>query len=263
MIGQKQFFHYLQHWKQPPQFLILQGEDGSGRSTLIEVIKSHFKYDTVLCGSSVEEIRSIISLAYHLSKPTFYIFYNGDSLSISAKNTLLKIVEEPPKAAHFILRTSNNILETLQNRAFVYKMQSYTADELHQGFKLFDQEGLYDSHKFVCKNIGQIKKFLKAPYEDMIAYCDNIVNIISTVAAGNILNITNKLALKEEVEKWDITTFLNILEWQLCLKYQQTKDDKFFQGLYRLHVVQEQLKIVGVNKQMLFDNFFLGLKDLL
>ena len=263
MIGQSKFLNYLTHWQQPPQFLVLQGEEGSGRSTLIDLLKKTFVFDVVVCGTSVEEIRTIKTLAYHLTKPTFYIFYRGDKLSLSAKNALLKLVEEPPKAAYFIMRVCEAPLSTLQSRAFIYKMQPYTAAELQLGFKLFEKEHLYNSYKFVCKNIGQIKQFVASAYEDMIVYCDTILTMIETAAAGNVLNITNKLALKDEPDKWNITVFLNILEWRFCLQYQKTKLDKYFQGIYRLHVVKEQLKIIGVNKQVLLDNFFLGLKDLL
>ena len=87
--------------------------------------------------------------------------------------------------------------------------------------------------------------------------------MISQVAQGNIFNITNKLNLKEDLTKWDIKTFVNILEWSLNNKYKQTKDDKYFQAIFRLNNLRSQLRINGVNKQCAIDNFLLGLKDLL
>ena len=84
MIGQQKFKQYLDSWKDLPQFIILQGELGSGRSTLIDLIKEKYKYTSIICGTSVEEVREVINLAYQLAEPTFYIFYNGDKLSNSA-----------------------------------------------------------------------------------------------------------------------------------------------------------------------------------
>lgn len=263
MIGQERFKTYLNNWKKLPQFIILQGEVGSGRSTLIEEIKKRYKFNCITCGTSVEEVREIINLAYHLSEPCFYIFYNGDKLSNSAKNALLKIVEEPPKNAYFIMRIENGILDTLRNRSFYYIMQSYTANELKSYFKQEGKEDLFKEYGLICKNIGQIKTFLSSPYQDIIDYCNTIITMISKVAQGNIFNITNKLNLDNDIEKWDITLFINILEWVLNKEYQKTQDDKYFQAIYRLSVVRRDLRINGVNKQIIFDNFLLGLKDLL
>jgi len=263
MIGQERFKNYLSLWTNPPQFIILQGEIGSGRSTIIEEIKNKFKFDCITCGTSVDEVREIIDLARQLAHPTFYIFYNGDKLSLSAKNALLKIVEEPPRNAYFIMRIENALLDTLRNRAFYYTIENYKANELKDFFKQNNKEELFSKYGTICKNIGQIKTFLQSPYEDIISYCETIIQMISQVAQGNIFNITNKLNLKEDLTKWDVTTFINILEWTLNNTYKETKQDKYFQAIFRLNNVRSQLRINGVNKQAVFDNFLLGLKDLL
>lgn len=263
MIGQERFKNYLATWKLPPQFIILQGEEGSGRSTIIEELKHKYKFDSIICGTSVDEVRDIIILARQLANPTFYIFYNGDKLSTSAKNALLKIVEEPPKNAYFIMRIQNTLLDTLRNRAFYYIMENYKSVELLDYFIQNNKEDVFNKYGVICKNIGQIKTFLSSPYEDIINYCDTIITMISQVAQGNIFNITNKLNIKDDLSKWDVNLFINILEWSLGKKYQQTKDDKYFQAIFRLNNIRSQLRINGVNKQVVFDNFLLGLKDLL
>lgn len=263
MIGQDKIKLFLKSWNVPPQFIILQGEIGSGRSTLIDLIKNKYKFNCITCGTSVDEIRDIIKLAYELKDPTFYIFYNGDKLSISAKNALLKIVEEPPKNAYFIMRVENTVIDTLRNRSFYYQMQSYTSEDLKQYFISIGKESVFNQYPTICKNIGQIKTFLNSPYEDIIGYCDTIINLISQVAQGNIFNITNKLNIKDDLEKWDLITFINILEWKLSKRYEETRDEKYFQAIFRINDIRGQLRITGVNKQVLMDNFLLGLKDLL
>lgn len=263
MIGQKIFKNYLSNWKRPPQFIVLNGEVGSGRSTIIDLIKHKFKYQVVLCGTSVEEVRNIVTLSYRISDPTFYIFYSGDKLSLSSKNALLKVVEEPPQNAFFIMRTENGIIETLKNRSFYYEMQPYEFDDLKSYFVKEGKQELFNHYGKICKNIGQIKVFLNSPYDEIIDYCNKIVEVINQVSQGNIFNIPNKLKLGEDLEKWDVILFINVLEWVLSNKYFETKDDKYFQAIFRLNGVKSQLKIVGVNKQSVFDNFLLGLKYLL
>ena len=262
MIGQDRFKIYLSSWERPPQFIILHGEIGSGRSTIIEELKKKYKFNSINCGTSVEEVREIINLVYHLSEPTFYVFYSGDKLSNSAKNSLLKIVEEPPKNAYFIMRVENDTLDTLKNRSFYYKKQPYTFAQLESYFGEMGKSELFSRYGFICKNIGQIKVFLNSPYEDIIDYCNTIISMISRVAQGNIFNITNKLNINSD-DKWDVYLFLNILEWTLSNKYKESKEDKYFQAIYRVNLVRNQLRINGVNKQVVIDNFLLGLRELL
>ena len=263
MIGQNLFKTYLSNWKTPPQFVIINGEEGSGRSSLIDLIINKFKYQTVICGTSVEEVRNIVSLAYTITSPTFYIFYNGDKLSIASKNALLKIVEDAPKNAFFIMRTEFGVIETLKNRSFYYEMSSYSFDDLRRYFVQENKEDLFNKYNQICKNIGQIKVFLSSPYEDIIDYCNKITDVISNVSQGNILNIPTKLNLDGKSDKWNVTLFINILEWTILNKYKSTKDDKYFQAIFRLNDLKSKLRIVGVNKQIAFDNFLLGLKYLL
>lgn len=263
MIGQALFKEYLSKMNKPPQFIILNGEVGSGRSTLIDFITHKFKYQKVICGTSVEEIRNIVSMSYTVKDPTFYIFYNGDDLSVSAKNALLKAVEEPPRDSYFIMRTELGIIDTLKNRAFYYNIQPYSFSELKSYFVKSGQEELFDKYGKICKNIGQIKVFLSSPYKDIIDYCDKIVRCINEVAPGNILNITEKLNLDDEPDKWDNILFINVLEWTLLNYFIKTKQDKYFQAIFRINNVKSLLRINGANKKSIFDNFFIGLKYLL
>ena len=263
MIGQKLFNSYLDNWQKPPQFIILNGEEGSGRSTLVELIKHKFKYQSIICGTSAEEVREVVTMSYTISSPTFYIFYNGDKLSVSAKNSLLKVVEEQPQNAFFIMRTEFGVMETLKNRSFYYNMQPYSFLELKEYFCSCGKQELFSEYGKICKNIGQIKTFLNSPYEEIIDYCTKIITIIREVSQGNIFNISTKLNFGEDLNKWDTTLFINILEWVLNKKYIETKDDKYFQAIFRLNNVKSSLRINGVNKQVVFDNFLLGLKYLL
>ena len=263
MIGQELFKNYLNTWINPPHFILLEGELGSGRSVLIDLILKKYKFNSIICGQTVDEVRDIIQLSYKLNTPTFYIFYNGDKLSTSAKNALLKIVEETPKNAYFIIRCENDIMETLKNRSFYYKMQPYTPNELKEYFCSQGKENIYNKYGKISHNIGQIKTFLNSPYEDIVDYCDIIITQIKNVVQGNIFNITNKIDLTGDSTKWDLILFINILEWKLSEYYNKTKDDKYFQAIFRLSLVKKQIRINGVNKTSIIDNYLLGLKYLL
>lgn len=263
MIGQNKFKDFLSNWSVPPHFIIVNGEIGSGRTTLIELIKSKFKYQTVICGSSVDEVREVVKMAYMVAENTFYVFYNGDKLSTAAKNALLKVVEETPNNAYFIMRTEFGTIDTLKNRAFYYNLQPYSFNELKEYYKQNNKLDVFEKYGKISKTVGQIKTFLSSPYEDIIDYCKTIIDMISNVSQGNIFNITHKLNLSDDASKWDVNLFLNALEWELYNAYIKNSNDKYFQAIFRLNNVRSELRINGVNKQVVFDNFFLGLKGLL
>lgn len=263
MIGQKLFATYLSNWTIPPHFIILNGEVGSGRSTIIEEIKKKFKYKSVLCGTSTEEVRQIVDMAYTVETPVFYIFYNGEKLSSNAKNVLLKVVEEQPKNAFFIMRTESGTIETLKNRSFYYNIQPYSSSELKEYFSKQNKEDVYDNYGEICKNIGQIKIFLEMDYEGLIDYCDMIVTKINRASQGNVFNITRKIDFGDNPNGWDAQLFINALEWKLKNAYKTTKEDRFFQAIFRLNSFKSQIKINGVNKSVALDNFLLGLRTLL
>lgn len=257
MIGQTLFKSYLNSWELPPHFIILYGESGSGRNSLIQLLKKKFKFNVTVCGYSAEEMRELTTFSRNLEKPNFFIIYEADRLSNTAKNILLKVVEEPPLNAYFILRTSVRVIETLKNRAFYYAMQPYSSEEINSYFERIGKDKKYSIY---CKNIGQAKKFFESPYEDIMAYCDTIINEISLVSSGNVLNITNKLSLKEDDNKWDLNLFFNILEQKLLNKLTETNNTVYFKIIFFINRLRERLQITGVNKQYLVDNFLLNMK---
>ncbi|MBE6853252.1 MAG: DNA polymerase III subunit delta' [Ruminococcus sp.] len=74
-----------------------------------------------LGGFSVETIRSICSDAYirpNDSDKKVYIFTDADNITVSAQNSLLKLIEEPPPYAYFIFTASDKyiFLETIRSR---------------------------------------------------------------------------------------------------------------------------------------------------
>lgn len=82
---------------------------------------------------SVEEIRKIRKDAYILPnecEKKVYIIKNGHNLSAISQNALLKILEEPPKYACFIIECKNekNLLNTIISRCSIYRFVSKTQE---------------------------------------------------------------------------------------------------------------------------------------
>lgn len=135
MIGQKNNINTLVTWrcnKSIPRFIIISGQEGSGRLTLAKVIMKMINISGVICNNSIEVVRETIDNAYTCVSPTMYIFRNADDMSTAAKNALLKVVEEPPNNAYFIMTVQNveNMLGTIKSRGTVIKMEPYSKQEL-------------------------------------------------------------------------------------------------------------------------------------
>ena len=83
---------------------------------------------------SVEDIRGMLdflSTTTHLGRYKIVVIANADLLSISCANALLKVLEEPPSYAIFILQTSNisGILPTIKSRCHIYKLSALGTSE--------------------------------------------------------------------------------------------------------------------------------------
>lgn len=135
MIGQKNNIQTLIQWrcnKSVPRFIIISGDIGSGRLTLAKVIIKMINAKGIIMGNSIDDVRNTIENAYRITEPACYIFRNADDMRTEAKNALLKVVEEPPNNAYFIMTVENidNMLGTIKSRGTVISMEPYSQAEL-------------------------------------------------------------------------------------------------------------------------------------
>ena len=151
-----------------PHAIILEGPKGSGKHTLAEYIAlllscennndaclecpsckrvmSNNSPDVISVGIedgktqiSVETIRFVRSDVY--IKPNngrfkIYIIEDADKMSVDAQNAFLKVLEEPPSYAVFIMlcETSESMLITVKSRARVYKTEIFDTSVLYDYF---------------------------------------------------------------------------------------------------------------------------------
>ena len=198
-----------------PRFSIIVGDKGSGKKELVNYIHSSFE-DSILYSAEtkVEDVRKVVSDAYKISgTPVIYTFLDADRMSVSAKNALLKVAEEPPHNAYIIMTLTNleNTLETLKSRASVYHMEPYSKHELMEYCMLKE----YTDVKIleVCNNPGEIDQLMTICSGDVdcfFAYITLILDNLAEVTLGNSLKSVSKVALKEtDTDKYDLKMFWN------------------------------------------------------
>ena len=147
-----------------PHALILQGEDGCGKKTFARLIAKALvcrDRDNAPCGVcpscvraqagshpdirviegsgatrslSVDAVKSVIADAYRMpeeSNYNVYLLLLGARTSDAAQNKLLKVIEEPPEGAVFVLVCENaeQLLPTIRSRAQCFTLKPPALEE--------------------------------------------------------------------------------------------------------------------------------------
>lgn len=251
-----------------PRFSIIVGPRGSGKKTLAHLIYQKFGTGILSnIGISVDAVRQSISQSYTVrGSQVIYLFADADNMSNAAKNALLKVTEEPPNNAYFImtLEDENNTLETIRSRGTVFRMDRYTADEIIQyvtsKYAETDKDNI-NRFKDICETPGEVDVLASCGVKEFYDYVQLVVDNIAEVSLANAFKIPSKVALKEDAEGYDFTLFLKCMI-VVC-------SDKMKQDVIYAEVVQcisrylQKTRIKGINRTMLLDNLILDVRELL
>lgn len=146
----KQFNIYV---KNPAHAILLVAPTGSGKETILrelaqEILGSHpsgrlFEIlpdeDKVhISIDSIRNIKNALKLASSLQRVV--LMPNAHNMTIEAQNSLLKILEEPPKNTTFLLSSPSKeqLIETVVSRTQVWQLRLPSTEQLEQYFKSYD-----------------------------------------------------------------------------------------------------------------------------
>ena len=279
MIGQEHLLKIIDHQIQEgtfPRFSIITGLRGSGKKTLSQYIINSFPNEYCkywLPDIKVETIRKMISDSYKLTVDTIYVIPDADKMSVAAKNALLKVCEEPPNKAMFIMTVSdsNLVLDTIRSRASIYYMQPYTPKQITEYFN--EVCGVKDIRKTnivldLCETPGDVLLLMDQGIEQLYDYVEKVVDNIAEVSEANAFKIDTKLSLKEGSDGYDVELFLRAFR-SVCGKEMQkaaTEGDKeatnwYLEGIKAVNNSLSHLKIPGINKDALFTIFILNIRE--
>lgn len=123
--------------------------------------------------TGVDNMRTIIDAAYYLpvlGRKKIYLIDEAHMLSKAAFNALLKLFEEPPLHAHFILATTDpeKIIETVRSRCFTLF------------FDAIDTQTLAEHLEYLCK-------------QEQIPYASDALRYIARCAEGSARDAINLL----------------------------------------------------------------------
>lgn len=263
--------------KRFPRFVVITGEKGQGKKTISKEIANKLEYPLVDVGIKVDEIRQMIEMAYKQTEPIIYLISDADKMSVGAKNAILKVIEEPPNNAYFImtLRTMNNTLGTIRSRCIELKMNNYSTEEISQFIDKIEPgiNDFSDDERAcildICQNYYQVDLLIKYGVKEFYNYVEKVVDNIYKVQSANAFKLAEKIALKDEEDKYDIKLFLETYK-NICINrvynLLDTNNDLeylcYIESILKTNDIINKLSVTGINKQSLIDVWILDIRKI-
>ena len=253
-----------------PHFIVIVGPRGCGKTMLTKYLADKMKCMYAVSDIKVDAIREIINTAYTATDAIVYHIQNADNMRAEAKNALLKITEEPPKNAYFVMTIQNDssLLATLKSRAQVLRVEPYTKEELKQ----------YAQEKYPDDNwTDLLMSIVSTPYDidvlsvyDKTAFIDYVNLVIDNIGAvepANAFKSANALQFKDtEVDrtKFDLKLFFSAFV-SLCEQriYNGQYDNKWADAVIVTTPYIDKVTKLGVNKQQLYDKWVFEIREVL
>lgn len=256
-----------------PRFSIVVGERGMGHEDVARYIHKKMDADYIqLPDVKVDTVRIMIQQAYKLHKTTVFCIPNADDMSINAKNAMLKVVEDSPNKAYFVmcLEDLSNTLATIQSRGIVFRMNTPSEKDIAEFARSLyvNKEDINENEIErlckICSTQSDVLYFVKHNIDNFYKYAEYVADNFHTVSGAEVFKFSDKLAIKDEEDKYDIRLFLKTLQEILRQRCDVIEDVKLIRCNCMLvlsigHYLQD-LRIKGVNRAMLLDNLWLELR---
>lgn len=269
MIGQERLLNRIDKMIGAgfPRFTIICGNKNSGRKMIANKIAKGLNAHLINSSIKVDDVREIIDLSYKQSEPTVYLLADVDKMSPAAKNALLKITEEPPRKAYFImtLQDINNTLGTLKSRGTVLNIDPYTPDNLldyaeANKYELTEEEQEIVSN--ICTVPGEVDLVVRYNISEFYDFVKTVIQSIGIVNGANAFKIGQRLSYKEDDGGWDISLFMRAIMY-LCRKKMDTEPISQYRDSIRVtSKYLSQLSITGINKPSTIDMWILEMRGI-
>lgn len=253
-----------------PRFIIIVGEKGSQSEEIAPYIAEILNGEYVgLSDVKVDTVRKMVSDAYVQTSTIVYGINDADGMSAQAKNSLLKVTEEPPNKAYFVmtLEDKSNTLHTILSRATVYEMYRCMPSDILDYISHYNLKAKWSAIvSNICTTPGEADTFVSSGVEDFYNYVDMFVAKVSTEGGAESFILVDKISVKDNDGKYDMRLFFKIFQY-ICLDIAKHSDASEDVAYYCKAVILagkylKDLRIKGINRQMLIDNFILELRKL-
>ena len=271
MIGKyiNKIYKQLINLHRVPNFIILIGEVGCGKRTLLKEYfrNKNIKYVEIL--GNIENIKNLTSLNNTLNDETAYII-SGKTLTLQATSSLLKTTEETNNNIHIALllnsNTQKNIPDTLFSRALTINIGNPDLEDKIEYINFL--KGIYDLeedeiNELIKLNLtfGDLNKLLLTPNngKDLLNFVKLVKDNLFKVRLVNALNIKNYLAVKDEKNLYPLDLFFNLFINSLGKENISKNLNNF---IIFTSTCISKLNNVSINKEMLVINWIIRGRDI-
>lgn len=270
ICGQKNLLTRLEdlvNKQKVPRFIILVAPEGFGKKVVCEWLSKKLGCNFVPCESKVESVRQVIYESYTISNSSLYMFFDCDDMSVSAKNALLKVTEEPPNNAYFVMtvRDISSVLGTLVSRASIFYLSTYSKDDLVE----YTEQRQYvfpNDVKSIVYEISTCPKDISICSEidvkNLYELADKFIQYIGSVPLYNEFKIGSMLSVKKDDGKINPIMFMRCV--MICcnsyiLRQCELEDLKvFYTIISQTSKYLSELCQKGSSKQIVIDNWILN-----
>ena len=245
-----------------PHFVIIIGQRGSGKRLIAKEIARSVGATFVESGIKADDVREVADNLFNVTYPTLYLFPRVQNMSVIAQNILLKSAEEPPKNVYIVItaETETQVLPTLLNRGTVLQMDEYTRAELE--IYANTQLGGCDKRILsICQTPWEVQNIHAYGEDKFYTFLETVVDNIAEVSGANSFKIGQRLNLwgDDKTDLIDLTLFLRAFSL-ICLDRIKDDIDRYAKGVQITVRTMSNLRVQGVNKQMLFDVWLLDIR---
>lgn len=266
LVGQQQLKRRLySNYAKFPRFSIIVGESGSGKRLIANMIAHDLNLVAVNVGIKVNDVKEMIVNAYKVVTPTLYILADADRMSPQAKNALLKITEEPPNNAYFLmtLEDESHTLETIKSRGIIFRMNPYSVYDLTD-YATAKYKPTHEQLQIIiniCTTPKDIDLLMSYKPNDFYEYVETVVNNIANVQVANALKIAQKIAFKNEDGLYNLKLFWRAFNSICIQKLEKTNDLKYAKAVIVTSKYLNELSITGINQNATFDMWVLDIRN--
>lgn len=254
-----------------PRFIALTGQHGSGKKMFASYIAE--KLDATLYKPTdgkvnVDYVRNIIEQAYTQTNTIVYLLPDVDYFNTSAANALLKVTEEPPNNAYFILTCTDgrSIPETIKSRCVLFRLQPYNITLIKEFAESLGIDTTTKSLNF-CYTPGDVLALAKSglDYKNLEEFTTKVIDNVGKVSGANVFKIDESIAFKETDTGFNLNAFWTMFSNQCMIRAKEIKNSKrnmYFSYVRVTGQYREKLLLIGLNKRSLFDLWLLEIRDI-
>ena len=183
--------------EQPPAAFLFTGNPGTGKTTLGRIVakelgcsKSDFREFNSSDDRSIDGVRKVIEevkFSPLSGTKKVYLYDEIHSVLAASQNAMLKLLEEPPEYAHFILCTTNpeKLLPALKRRCHHYNLDPLTSSDSHKLLKrVLKAERVSSTTKPILDKIVEIAD---GSAGQMLKLLDSVIDMTDEEKAISVL----------------------------------------------------------------------------